>query len=348
MFRNRKHQETLPMSGNVAPSSFHFPTGNGKSSYASMGSDGSGKAIRMEAPIARAWKKASGYTKGSYYALITCFLMTYFGYRWLRWNHASVHLTCHSEECTFWITPQGWNGSHKATFPRHQLVSAEAMKVTKEGEFVEMSPRLDNFQDIPGKGKNKNKKKTSSYKGPDKNGHYPSYRVTLRVASEEQQQQQTGDSTPGDAEEILSNEIPSSPLTTIERFMEKGSEENTLTIIIRKFNIGQSRRRVKTTVQKIDSYIKRRRHKLTIKENVPPAWQGILLLVVGIFGLLLTVLIGQFWDDDSSHLPKKRQSGPGTRTRKTPDYKGKRPSVASSVNRGASAVNRGGGRSKAY
>ena len=105
--------------------------------------------------------------------------------------------------------------------------------------------------------------------------------------------------------------------------MERG-EEFTLNIIIRKFGINQSRRRVKTTVQKIDSYIKRRRHKLTVKENTPPAWQGILLLVLGIFGLLLTMLIGQYWEPPE----KKRQTGPGTRARSTPDYKGKRPQMA--------------------
>ena len=54
--------------------------------------DGSGKAIRMEAPVARAWKKATGYTKGSYYALIGCVFMIYFGYRWLRYNHGELFI----------------------------------------------------------------------------------------------------------------------------------------------------------------------------------------------------------------------------------------------------------------
>ena len=63
-----------------------------------MGADGSGKAIHMEAPIAKAWKKASAYTKGSYYALFATLFMTYFGYRWLRWNHGEYLMSREQEE----------------------------------------------------------------------------------------------------------------------------------------------------------------------------------------------------------------------------------------------------------
>ena len=75
MFRNRRKNESLPTSTNAAPSIFHI--GNSSNNRGpilghlpgSNVADGSGKAIRMEAPIAKAWKKAKGYTKGSYYAL---------------------------------------------------------------------------------------------------------------------------------------------------------------------------------------------------------------------------------------------------------------------------------------
>lgn len=342
MFRNRKRQEGLPTSVNAAPSAFHFPSskngGNNGTFYPAA--DGSGKAIRMEAPLKKAWRKASVHTKGSYYALLGCILLIYFGYRWLRWNHSSIHLICHTEECTFSITPQGWMGSHKVSFPRHQLLLAQAMKVTKEGKFVSLSPRMDDFQDPPGKGKNKNKKKTTSYKGPDRNNHYPSYRITFRekiVKNRKQQPddndpEQTGDSVDGSPQ----LNIPDVPLTDVAPFLEKvhdqeGDYVNQLSLIIRQFGIFHSRRRVKTSVQKIDSYIKRRRHKLTVKENTPPAWQGILMLVLGIFGLLLTCLIGQFSEPETT----RRQAGPGTRNRSTPNYKGERPSVAKSLGKTA-------------
>jgi hypothetical protein len=242
---------------------------------------------------------------------------------------ASIHLICHTEECTVSITPRGWLGTHKVQFPRHQLIKAESIKVDAEGNFVALSPRLDDFVDKPRKGKKKGT--TTSYKGPDQRGHYPSYRITLRERKKtETNNEQTGDSVDGSSvpEESMTNEIKDAALTDIKPFMKENAEGE-LTIIVRAFNINQSRRRVKTTVQKIDSYIKKRRHKLTVKENTPPSWQGILMLVLGIFGLLLTLLAGQFWDPS----PEKRQSGPGTRTRSTPDYKGKRPHLSSNANR---------------
>jgi len=85
MFRNRRKQDSLPTSSNVAPSVFHLPTNTGANTGGIA--DGSGRAIRMEAPVARAWKKATTFTKGSYYALAVCILMMYFGYRWIRWHH---------------------------------------------------------------------------------------------------------------------------------------------------------------------------------------------------------------------------------------------------------------------
>ena len=198
------------------------------------------------------------------------------------------------------------------------------MKVTKAGTFVSLSPRLDDFVDPPKKGK---KKTTTSYKGPDNNGHYPSYRITLRDASNNQQQrssEQTGDSVDGGAEIV--EDVSLAPL---DAFLERG-EGDERSIIIRQFGIQQSRRRVKTTAQKIDSYVKRRRHKLTVKENAPPSWQGILLLVLGLFGLLLSLLIGQFWEEAA---PTRRQSGPGARSRTTPGMQGRRSQYGSSSQR---------------
>lgn len=95
MFRKRR-QESLPTSSNTAPSIFHLPLGrsgnigsNSNFNYNdnSQMKDGSGKAIQMEAPLTRAWKKASTYTRGTYYCLALFLFMAYFGYRWLRWNH---------------------------------------------------------------------------------------------------------------------------------------------------------------------------------------------------------------------------------------------------------------------
>jgi hypothetical protein len=61
--------------------------------------DGSGRGIKMDAPVVKAWKQASSFTKYSYYFVIFFLLMVYGGFRslmywngtsrinYLRWNH---------------------------------------------------------------------------------------------------------------------------------------------------------------------------------------------------------------------------------------------------------------------
>jgi hypothetical protein len=61
-----------------------LPTGNDGYSK-----DGSGKAIKMDAPVVKAWKQASTSTKYSYYILGFCLFMVFMGIRYLRyWNGA--------------------------------------------------------------------------------------------------------------------------------------------------------------------------------------------------------------------------------------------------------------------
>jgi hypothetical protein len=51
------------------------------------GPDGSGKAIKMDAPVVKAWKQSSAYTKYSYYILLFFIFLMFVGYRHLRyWN----------------------------------------------------------------------------------------------------------------------------------------------------------------------------------------------------------------------------------------------------------------------
>lgn len=58
------------------------------------GPDGSGRAIKMDAPVVKAWKQSSTFTKYSYYILAVCVLMIFMGYRYLRyWNGRSVFVS---------------------------------------------------------------------------------------------------------------------------------------------------------------------------------------------------------------------------------------------------------------
>lgn len=46
--------------------------------------DGSGRGIRMEAPIRRAWRNSSTFTKGTYYSIIFNLSLMIWGYYELR------------------------------------------------------------------------------------------------------------------------------------------------------------------------------------------------------------------------------------------------------------------------
>lgn len=60
------------------------------------GPDGSGKAIKMDAPVVKAWKKTSSWTKYSYIIMSICVTMMFIGYRYLRMGNGAyinIHKT---------------------------------------------------------------------------------------------------------------------------------------------------------------------------------------------------------------------------------------------------------------
>jgi len=231
------------------------------------------------------------------------------GWRFLRYEHASIWLTCHAQECTLDVTPRGNKGTTTIQFPRRQLVRVESVKTDKRGMFVAVSPRLDDFNDVKkgGKGPGSMNKQKTSYKGPDLDGNYPSYRIVLRDGGNNKQRRNDDDDDDDDA--VFSKETDLSPIRTHAMY-----SDGDLSLIMRKFKIHQSRRRVTTVVKKIDSYIKNRRQRLVIKENSAPCWQGIVCMIIGLLGFLLSLLLGQFWDgEDYLSKASGRQGGPGAR-----------------------------------
>lgn len=90
MFKRNKRNDILPSTaygtGGGGGSGLPFAGGGGSL-------DGSGRSIKMEAPVVKAWKKATGYTRGSYYALGTTLFMAFYGFRSLRyWNGMSCQI----------------------------------------------------------------------------------------------------------------------------------------------------------------------------------------------------------------------------------------------------------------
>jgi len=70
----------------------------------------------------------------------------------------------------------------------------------------------------------------------------------------------------------------------------------------RDFNLGQTRRLARTAVSKINAYTKGRRASCILRESRPVSWQGLILLILGIFSFVLCLLLGQFWEQ---HDPTK-------------------------------------------
>mmetsp|Transcript_126780 Transcript_126780/g.189134 ORF Transcript_126780/g.189134 Transcript_126780/m.189134 type:complete len:318 (+) Transcript_126780:203-1156(+) len=285
---NRKKGGSLPTTSIPAgdQGGFGLPLGG------NAGPDGSGRAIKMDAPVVKAWKQASSFTKYSYYILAFFFLLIFVGYRYLRYGNASIWLTCHATECTLEVTPPGTRTA-TVVFSRFQLHSAQPIKTDKSGNFL----MIDTSKYEPPRAKGKKKGKTGSYKGPDEDGNYKSYSLKFREKSPDDVEKSEEDVEDGDFS-IVKKYLASDP----------NGEEGVHVLHMRQFGLAQSRTRIRSTLNKVESYIKKRRQKLVVKESATLPWQGILCLIFGLMGVMLTLLIGQFWEE-----PPKRHGGPGMR-----------------------------------
>lgn len=209
---------------------------------------------------------------------------------------ASIWLTCHAQECTLELTPPGYR-TKTVVFARTQLHSSQATKVDKAGNFLSVD---QSKYEPPPRGDKKKKKgyKSGAYKGPDENGEYRSYSIKFypkTPSTVEKTEEDVDDGDFGPVKDFMQLEQ-----------LEDGSE--ILVMHMRKFGLSQSRTRIRSSINKVESYMKRRRQKLLVKESAPLPWQGLLLVIFGLLGLMLTLLIGQFWEE----APRK-QGGPGAR-----------------------------------
>jgi hypothetical protein len=199
-------------------------------------------------------------------------------------NSASIWLTCNAVECTLEITPPGRKGTQTLKFSKKQLVRSEAIIVDKYNNFVTKDS---------GRRYGTSTKKDRA--GPDSEGNYDTYTIHLRdpISSDET------------SSEDSKLEVS---LSSLESFMSVDKDSGNKVLNMRQFNLGQSKRRTSTMTNKLDSYILNRRHSVIIKENTSISALGMFSLVIGLFGILLTALVGQFWDED-----EPKTGGPGVR-----------------------------------
>ena len=205
---------------------------------------------------------------------------------------ASIWLTCHQQECTLEITPPG-TSTMTVVFPRDQLVSAEAIKVDEFGNFLTVD--TDKYEPPERKKKKKKYKYNNpnyNSRGPDHLGRYKTYRVNFLKPNPENRASR--------------DKLKDADFSNVKDFLTTNGDDM-YSLHFRHFSLSQSRMRIRSNINKVASYVKRRRQKLLVKESANLPWQGILCLVFGLVGLLLTLLIGQFYEEP------KRQGGPGTR-----------------------------------
>jgi len=204
-----------------------------------------------------------------------------------RFLPASIWLICDAVTCAIQITPPGNVGTTKLEFSRKQIVKADTVKVDKDHVFQRLDTAPSSRQR-----QNKYKKKVL---GPDEDGFYDSYFVVLRPPMYNQ----------NPTDETAENE---KDLAALEPFINRNDDSGNIFVPMRKFNVGRTRRRTRTMAMKVESYAKQRRNQLTIKENAPLSWLGIVLMILGLFLLLLTILIGQFVDEAKTGGPGVRRS----------------------------------------
>ncbi|KAL9189025.1 hypothetical protein ACHAXT_011515 [Thalassiosira profunda] len=85
---------------------FGFGGGGGLPTTASSKiEDGSGKSIKMEAPLAKAIRSADGFIKGTYIWLFVSIFFIWGGWTWIRRSSASIVLDCKAEGCTLTFQP---------------------------------------------------------------------------------------------------------------------------------------------------------------------------------------------------------------------------------------------------
>lgn len=98
----RKNNEALPTVLPLSPPGRQNSQGF-LSNYQSNGQDGSGRSIKMDAPIVKSWKKASIFTKYSYYALGFFLLLLFIGYRYLRYRNGKKLVTFLCSDDTLFV-----------------------------------------------------------------------------------------------------------------------------------------------------------------------------------------------------------------------------------------------------
>jgi hypothetical protein len=243
-------------------------------------------------------------------------------------------------DCSISITPVGWKRKASVTIPRRQLAAALAVKTTYNGTYVSSHPPLNEYSNSRHNKKNPARTYTTpsaTYKGPDGSGHYVSYALILKDPAGES----IVEDEPTNDQDAPPKLVDLSPIRdNLQRAVAMDVDENdkeSWLLTFHLFGISHTKRRVRTMVTRIDSYVKSRRHTVTVKESGNPSWVGILCVVFGLLGFFLTLLLGQYVDEK----PMPISRGPGVMRHHRHSHSGAkstRPQNESSLKPRASSI----------
>jgi hypothetical protein len=296
--------------------------------------DGSGLSVRMEAPILRAAKNASAYTRNSYIWCFSSIFLIYWSWNHIWYHYATTFLECDGDDCTLKILPPARGKKLTLKLVRDQIVSSEVLKVDINGEkdmgsFDSYGMVLNQY----GKGAHVDafnvqrdalKRKVEdalTEEDLEEMQNYGSAAFTDPDLKEQLHRQRRSRNLNNDAhididaktkhdsqpkkEKVLNYDLPN--LDALEPYaISHGNGQYFL--IMRKYNVQHRKRRVTSLTNKINLYAGRKKNSLTIQENRNVVWQAILGILLGVFSLLFSLLLGQFSEPE-----KKKTRGPGSR-----------------------------------
>jgi hypothetical protein len=95
-------------------------------------------------------------------------------------------------------------------------------------------------------------------------------------------------------------------LDELHKWSEVGKDDGQYFVIMRKYSIGHRKRRVTSLMRSINNYMDNKRQRIILRENRNVSWKGVVGLVLGIFSFLLSILIGQFWNESNGLGSRKK------------------------------------------
>lgn len=295
--------------------------------------DGSGRSVSMEAPILKSVKRSSLYTRLSYGWCLTSVWLAWFSWRWIRYEYGTINISCDTDDCKLNIIPYHTIGkSYRIAFHRSQLGPAASVLVNKDGDILYQSQgqegTFDSYtmtldpmgyqEEEEGNGEEEEEELTRMEERMKEKALVTDDQIrnmemfgsaAMTDPDLVKQQVEAQRRKDRDLEKKTAKSSKKKTATTPHRSYDYSPKLPSLdglqdiihpngmgqyTFVVRKYNIGHTKRRVASFVNRINSYRLGNRQRLSIRENTNVIWQGIMGVVLGIFSFLLSLLLGQF------------------------------------------------------